>query len=250
MRADQSEHVIWIPVAWKVHVFEEMYELKSWLLSKLEIFVVYHLHGQTGRLTVWENGEQNWGLVNWFGPGIAFTIDTNHGSIYYRKTAAKALNWYQRWLWRNGTRIAVWRSPNGKTTTILDFPSLPEMFHWNNQKGRVPFNFQPDFLETFCSWNPTSSKTFLGCHAYLSCLTLGWVMFEGNCCIRICCEEVQRESLRASCYLGLELELLTVHTGSADNFGRLLFFRNFGVCKHGSTQCLPSVRGSLKVSVK
>ena len=45
-------------------MFEEMYELKSWLLSKLEIFVVYHLHGQTGRLTVWENGEQNSGLVN------------------------------------------------------------------------------------------------------------------------------------------------------------------------------------------
>ena len=38
-------------------------------------------------------------------------------------------------------------------------------------------------------------------------------MFEGNCCIRICCEEVQRESLRASCYLGLELKLFTVHTG-------------------------------------
>ena len=126
-----------------------VYELKSWLLSKLEIFVVYHLHGQAGRLTVWENGVQNSGLVNWFGPGIAFTIYTNHGSIYYRKTAAKALNWYQRWLWRNGTRIAVWRSPNGKTTTILDVPSLSEIFHWNNQKGRVPFNFQPDFLERF-----------------------------------------------------------------------------------------------------
>jgi len=67
-------------------------------------------------------------------------------------------------------------------------------------------------------------------------------MFEGNCCICVCCEEVQRESLRASCYLGLELELLyTVHTGSADNFDRLLFFRNFGFCKPGSTQ-LPPVR--------
>jgi len=45
-------------------VSEEMYELKFWLLSKLEILVVYHLHGQSGRLTVWENGEQNSGLVN------------------------------------------------------------------------------------------------------------------------------------------------------------------------------------------
>ena len=26
--------------------------------------VVYHLHGQTGRITVWANGKQNSGLVN------------------------------------------------------------------------------------------------------------------------------------------------------------------------------------------
>ena len=35
--------------------------------------------------------------------------------------------------------------------------------------------------------------------------------------------------------------VFTVHTGSADNFGRLLFFRNFGFCEPGSTQ-LPPVR--------
>ena len=35
-------------------------------------------------------------------------------SIYW-KTAAKAWNWYQRWLWRNGTRISVCNISSGKT---------------------------------------------------------------------------------------------------------------------------------------
>ena len=31
---------------------------------KIKIKIGYHLHGQTGRSTVWENGNQNSGLVN------------------------------------------------------------------------------------------------------------------------------------------------------------------------------------------
>ena len=33
----------------------------------------------------------------------------------YRKTTAKAWNWYQRWLWRNWTRSSVWNIASGKT---------------------------------------------------------------------------------------------------------------------------------------
>ena len=33
----------------------------------------------------------------------------------YRKTAAKAWNWYQRCDFTNGTRISVWNIPSGKT---------------------------------------------------------------------------------------------------------------------------------------
>ena len=36
------------------------------------------------------------------------------GSIF-RKTTGKAWNWYQRWLWRNGTWISVWNIPSGKS---------------------------------------------------------------------------------------------------------------------------------------
>ena len=57
-------------------------------------------------------------------------------SSLYRKTAAKAWNWYQRWLWRNGTRISVWNIPSRKNgTTFSGVPLLPDSFHWNNPKA-------------------------------------------------------------------------------------------------------------------
>ena len=39
---------------------------------------------------------------------IAFSICTNQ--VVYPTTAAKARNWYQRWLWWKGTRILVWKT--------------------------------------------------------------------------------------------------------------------------------------------
>ena len=39
---------------------------------------------------------------------IAFSICTNQ--LVYPTTAAKARNWYQRWLWWKGTRILVWKT--------------------------------------------------------------------------------------------------------------------------------------------
>ena len=46
---------------------------RTWFLSGK---TCYHLHGQTGRFTVWVNGKQNSRLVN-FTPEIVFTICTN-----------------------------------------------------------------------------------------------------------------------------------------------------------------------------
>ena len=31
-------------------------------------------------------------------------------------------------------------------------PLLPKIFHWNDPKSRVPFTFQPEFLESCCKW--------------------------------------------------------------------------------------------------
>ena len=106
--------------------------------------VVHYLHGQTGQFTVWANGTQNSGQVN-FIPESCFSFAKI--SSFNRKTAAKALNWYQRWLWRNGTRISV---PSRKNkTTFSDVLLLREIFWWNDSKSRVPFTSQPDFSETF-----------------------------------------------------------------------------------------------------
>ena len=81
-------------------------------LWECEIVVVYHLHGQTGRFSVWAKGSQSSGLVNFVPESRLPYVQI---SSIDRKTAAKVWNWYQRWLWRNETRISVWNIPSGKT---------------------------------------------------------------------------------------------------------------------------------------
>jgi len=36
--------------------------------------------------------------------------------------------------------------------TFSDVPMLPEIFHSNNLKSRVPYVLQPDLPDTFCTW--------------------------------------------------------------------------------------------------
>ena len=76
------------------------------------LVVVYHVHGQTIRFIVWVNGSQSSALGNFVPESPLLFVQI---SSIYRKTAAKAWNWYQRWLWRNGTRISVWNIPSEKT---------------------------------------------------------------------------------------------------------------------------------------
>ena len=72
-------------------------------------------------------------------------------SSIYPTTAAKARNWYQRWLWWKGTRILVWKTFHLEKQDFLSYvPLLSEIFRWNEEKSRVPFTFQPEFLETSC----------------------------------------------------------------------------------------------------
>ena len=63
-------------------------------------------------LLVWVNGTQNSGLVNFVPESRLPFVKI---SSIYQKTTAKAWTRYQRWLWRNGTRIFVWNIPSGKT---------------------------------------------------------------------------------------------------------------------------------------
>ena len=68
--------------------------------------------GQSSRFTVWVNGKQNSRLVN-FVP--EWSLPFVQISSIFRKTAAKAWNRYQRWLWRNGIRISLSSIPTGQT---------------------------------------------------------------------------------------------------------------------------------------
>ena len=86
-----------------------------WEGYRRQVKIVYHLHaihGQTGRSTVWANGTQNSGLVNFVPESRLPFVQI---SSIYQKTTAKAWTRFQRWLWRNGTQISVWNIPSGKT---------------------------------------------------------------------------------------------------------------------------------------
>ena len=63
-------------------------------------------------LLVWVNGTQNSGLINFVPESRLPFVKI---SSIYQKTTAKAWTRYQRWLWRNGTRISVWNIPFRKT---------------------------------------------------------------------------------------------------------------------------------------
>ena len=101
------------------------------------------IHGQTGRST---NGTQN------FRPGIAFTISVQISSIF-QKTTAKAWTRFQRWLWRNGTRISdlvqwnIWIFRPEKQDYLFRRFLVPGNFPIERPKSRIPFTFQTDFPE-------------------------------------------------------------------------------------------------------
>ena len=96
-----------------------------------------YLHGQNGRLTVWGNGKKNSGLVN-FIPKLCLPFAQI--SSFYRKTAAKVWNRYQRCALTNGTLISVWIiPPKIIRLPFQNVPLLPEIFHWKDSKSRVPF---------------------------------------------------------------------------------------------------------------
>ena len=65
--------------------------------------------------------------------------------ILRQKMAARACNWYQRLglnKWNTNFRLEHFVRKN--RTTFSDVTLLPEIFHWNDPKFRVPFTFQPE----------------------------------------------------------------------------------------------------------
>ena len=51
---------------------------------------------------------------------------------------------------KRNTNFRLKNIPSGKTGLPFHVPLLSEIFRWNEQKSRVPFTFQPEFLETSC----------------------------------------------------------------------------------------------------
>ena len=107
---------------------------------------------QSSRFTVKADGKQNSTLVN-FVPE-------------QRLPFAKISFIYRKRLGRRATGIkdsfeevehefpfGTFRPQKKKNRiTLSDVPLLPEIFHWNDPKSRVPSSFQPNFPDTFCTW--------------------------------------------------------------------------------------------------
>ena len=95
----------------------------SWKLAV--ILVAYHLHGQTGRFTVWVNNSQSSGLVK-FRPGIAFTICTTQ--FHLPENCQEGLKLVSKMaLKKCNTNFRLEYSIRKNRTTILYFPLLSEM---------------------------------------------------------------------------------------------------------------------------
>ena len=136
--------------------------------------VTFLIHGQAGRSTVWANGTQNLGLVNFVPESRLPFVQI---SSIYQKTTAKALTRYQIWLWRNGSRISVWifrpekqdnlfrcsvapgnflmerpkKSSLRDRRSLAQIPPSPSPSRLTT-KSCVPFTFQPDFPKNFGKW--------------------------------------------------------------------------------------------------
>jgi len=93
-----------------------------------EILVVYHLQGQTGRFTVWENGKDNSGMVN--------SVPDSHSS-------------------KKG-RISLWNTPSGKKGIPFQTFRCSRKFRLKRpEKSGSNYFLTTDFPETFCKWQTT-----------------------------------------------------------------------------------------------
>ena len=107
-----------------------------------------------GQPVCWRFGRmvrKNSGLVNFVPESLRLPF-VQFISIY-RKTAANAWKWYQRWLeeMKHEFSVGTFR-PGTENRTTFSRLTQWKILHWNDPKSRLPFTFQTDFLETFCKW--------------------------------------------------------------------------------------------------
>ena len=97
-----------------------------------------YLHGQTGRSTVWADGTQNSGLVN-FVPESRLLPKKKRP----RRPEPGIKDGFDEW-------DAKFRPE--KQDYLFRRSIATGNFQWNDPKSRAPFTFQTDFLENFGKW--------------------------------------------------------------------------------------------------
>lgn len=124
-----------------------------WFLrGKHAIKVVYHLHGQTDRFTVWEIGKQNPGLVLKFHSGIVFTICTNQ--FHFSKNGREGMKLVSKvTLKKWTTNFRLEHSLRKNRTALSDVRLLPEIIPGTTQIVVFHLLFNQIFRKLFVKGN-------------------------------------------------------------------------------------------------
>ena len=116
----------------------------------------------------WQTGCPRFGLMDKQNLGLAFDNCDYHWSAQissiYRKTAAKAGNWYQRWLWSS-----VWNIPTRKPR--LSFQMVRRSRKFSTERPEKFCSIVPSnqiFLETFANGKKPLSPVMLADGIYWS----------------------------------------------------------------------------------
>ena len=114
------------------------------------IWVVYHLHGQTGGFMVWVNGSQSSGLVNFVpeSPLPFVQISSN-----YRKKSREGLKLVSKMAlkeWNTNFRLeySIWKN----RTNFCRCSVAPGNFPLGRPKKLCSIYFPTGFPENFCKW--------------------------------------------------------------------------------------------------
>ena len=106
-------------------------------------------------------------------------FDICRNQFHLPQNGGKGLKLVSKMLWRNGTWISVWNIPLGKTGLPFHMFFCSQKFSTGTtQKSWVPFTFQLDFPEMFCTWYTTIAtliKTYI--HLDLSFQLLKHIWF-------------------------------------------------------------------------
>ena len=120
--------------SWVSRYHSYSFSFETEIRTQDSVVVVCNLDGKIDRTTVWENGTQNSGLVN-FGPGISFTICTNHFHLSKKRPRGNETDGFVEiehefpfGIFRPEKQENLFRCSARTTKKVMFQPGFPEAF--------------------------------------------------------------------------------------------------------------------------